>query len=67
MLELDSIITNGYVDSSTIEWFANKGYKFVCTIPANLAHPHAMDTDKLSIFCKYEEPTIDNSMQATAK
>lgn len=59
MLVIDSIITNGYVDPSTMEHFISKGWTFVCTVPANTAHPHAMPTDKLSIFSKYTEPVID--------
>jgi len=64
MLEIDSIITNGYVDIQTIESFTARGYTFVCTVPAKPAHPHAMPTDKLSIFSKYTEPVINESMSA---
>lgn len=66
MLELKSIITNGYVDISTMEAFTRDGWKFVCTVPAKTAHPHAMDTDKLSIFSRYKEPEIDNDQQANS-
>lgn len=59
-LKLDSIITNGYVDPETIEVFTKEGHTFVCTIPAILAHPHAMPTDKLTIFAKYEPIDIDD-------
>jgi len=58
MLNIVGVITNGYVDVSTMERMSNDGYSFICTIPANTAHPHAMSTDKLSIFGKYEEPQI---------
>jgi len=61
MLELDSIITNGYVDIQTIEHFTARGYVFVCTVPAKSAHPHAAITDKLSVFAKYTSPSIDNN------
>ena len=61
MLEIDSIITNGYVDPQTIEHLTSGGWTFVCTVPAKLAHPHAMPTDKLSIFSRYIEPVIDES------
>jgi hypothetical protein len=67
MLELNSIITNGYVDISTMEVMLNDGWTFVCAVPAKTAHPHALDTDILSIFSKYTEPDIDESNQATAK
>ena len=64
MLEIDSIITNGYVDASTIEHFTSKGWTFICTIPAKSAHPYAMPTDKLSIFSKYTELVVDESKSA---
>jgi hypothetical protein len=55
MIKFDSIITNGYIDIDTILGWTNKGWKFVTTIPAKQVHPHAMDTDKLTIFSKYQE------------
>ena len=61
MLELDSIITNGYVDPATMEHFTSKGWTFIGTLPAKSAHPHAMPTDKLTIFSKYTELVIDDS------
>ena len=64
MLELDSVITNGYIDPQTIAFFLERGYKFVCTVPAKLAHPHALDTDKISIFSKYTASEIDETRQA---
>lgn len=66
MLEIDSIITNGYVDPSTIYDFTSRGWVFVCTVPANLAHPYAAPTDKLTIFSKYTvQPSVSNSSEAT--
>lgn len=65
MLELNSIITNGYVDTSTMKHFLSDGWIFVCTVPAKTAHPHACLTDKLSIFSKYTEPVIDESNAAS--
>lgn len=59
MVELDSVITNGYVAPDTIGHFQKRGYTFVCTIPANLVHPHSLPTDKLTIFSKYTEPDMD--------
>lgn len=56
MLEFDWVITNGYVDRDTMAYFIEKGWVFVCTVPAKTAHPHAMDTDKLAIFSKYTAP-----------
>ena len=67
LLEFDSVITNGYVDPETIAFFLNRGYTFVCTVPAKLAHPHALDTDKLSIFSKYTELVIDENEPNQAK
>ena len=61
MIKLETIITNGYVDGSTMEHFISGGWNFVCTIPANIVHPHACDADKLSIFSKYEEHKVDDS------
>ena len=63
MLTLDSIITSGYVAPDTMKYFSDKGYTFVCTVPAKLAHPYAVDTDKLSIFSRYTEPDIDKTNQ----
>ena len=64
MLVLDSIITNGYVDPSTMDHFLSNGWVFVCTVPAISAHPHACQTDKLTIFSKYTEPVVDESDEA---
>jgi len=55
MLEFEYIITNGYVDIETIHHFTEKGCKFVVTLPANMVHPHALPTDKISLFSKYTE------------
>mgnify|MGYP001615724012 CR=1 FL=1 len=53
MLEYDSIITNGYVDRDTIAAFITKGWTFVVTLPAKMVHPHALATDKWTLFSKY--------------
>lgn len=63
MLIFDFVITNGYVAPDTMEYFLKRGYTFVCTIPAKSAHPHACDTDKITIFAKYTEPEIDETNQ----
>jgi hypothetical protein len=55
MIEFEAVITNGYVDISTIGYMLEKGYTFVCTIPAKNIHPHAVETDKATIFSKYKE------------
>jgi hypothetical protein len=55
MIELNHIITNGYIDQATINGYLEKGYIFLCTVPGKIVHPHAMDTDKLTIFSKYIE------------
>jgi hypothetical protein len=64
MLEIDSVITNGYVAPDTMAWYLERGWTFICTVPAKSAHPHAMDTDKLSIFSKYTESQTDDSKTA---
>ena len=61
MLELTTVITNGYVDIDTICSMVSEGWTFVITIPAKLIHPHALDTDKATIFSRYQEPVIDDS------
>lgn len=53
MIELDWIITNGYIDIETINKRSEKGWKFVVTVPAKNIHPGACDTDKATIFTKY--------------
>jgi uncharacterized cysteine cluster protein YcgN (CxxCxxCC family) len=53
MVELKFIITDGYVSSDTIEKMTRGGWNFVCTVSAKTIHPHAMDTNKASIFSKY--------------
>jgi hypothetical protein len=53
MVELKYIITSGYVDKDTIEGYVGKGWTFVATVPAKNIHPHAMDTDKATIFSRY--------------
>ena len=63
MLELSSVITNGYVGLDTIESMRKKGFTFVVTVPATLAHPHACENDKLSIFAKYTEPYADGEKE----
>ena len=55
MLETTSVITNGYIDIDTINSMAKSEWIFLCTIPAKLAHPYAMDTDKLSFFSRYTD------------
>jgi len=56
MLRLDWVITNGYVDIDTINKRTEKGWKFVTTLPANQVHPHALPTDKITVFSYYETP-----------
>lgn len=53
MIDFDVVITNGYCDIDTIEGRLKKGWSFVVTIPAKMIHPHAMPTDKATIFSKY--------------
>ena len=53
MIELDYVITNGYVDRETILKRHENGWNFISTIPAILIHPHAAITDKATIFSKY--------------
>jgi hypothetical protein len=53
LIDFKVIITNGYVDQDTIEGMTSKGWKFVTTLPAKVVHPHALDTDKATIFSKY--------------
>jgi hypothetical protein len=53
MIEYTSIITNGYIDISTIEGYMEKGWDFVVTLPARTVHPFALPTDKVTIFSKY--------------
>lgn len=60
MIKFECIITNGYVGDDTIYNMTKKGWTFVTTIPAKLVHPHAMDTDKATIFSKYIEFNIDD-------
>jgi len=57
MLELECLITSLYIDGTSIEKMKNKGWTFVCTIPASTVHPHALPNDKATIFSKYTEPT----------
>lgn len=67
MSELDYIITNGYCDIDTIENRKRNGWDFVVTLPAILIEPHAMPTDKVTIFSKISgllergvKPSIEN-------
>ncbi|WP_346206804.1 hypothetical protein NSS89_01355 [Caldifermentibacillus hisashii] len=55
MIELKYVITNGYVDEVMIENALNDGWNFVCTVPAKLIHPHALETDKATILSKYHK------------
>jgi hypothetical protein len=55
MIELKYIITNGYPNAGTIDDMAKKGWKLISIIPANMLHPHALDTDKMAIFGIYRE------------
>ena len=60
MVELDCVITNGYVDRETIRMMLDKGWTFVTTVPAKLIHPHALDTDMASIFSKYTPVQVEH-------
>ncbi len=60
MIELDCVITNGYVGRDTILSMLDKGWMFVATVPAKLIHPHALDTDKASIFSKYTPVQVEH-------
>lgn len=53
MIKFDYIITNGYIDIETIEKRTELGWIFVTTLPAQVVHPHALETDKVTIFSKY--------------
>ena len=55
MIEFDYVITNGYVDIDTLQKRVKGGWKFVCTIPASIIHPHALETDKVTIFTRYRK------------
>jgi len=55
MIKFDHVITNGYIDIETIEKRTKSGWTFVTTLPAKTVHPHALDTDKVTIFTKYTE------------
>lgn len=66
MVEFECVITNGYVAMDTIERYLNKGWTFVCTVPAKLVHPHAMYTDKVTIFSRYKETVVDDDAKAVA-
>lgn len=57
MIKLDWVITNGYIDLETIQKRDDSGWKFITTLPAKLIHPHAMESDKITIFTKYEKGT----------
>ena len=61
MLELTTVITNGYVAAETLHHMLVDGWTFVVTIPAKLIHPHACETDKATIFSKYQEPVTGDS------
>jgi hypothetical protein len=65
MIDFEWVITNGYVDSETIESYTDKGWTFVATIPAKLIHPYACDTDKATVFSKYtiveEDPLYEEA------
>lgn len=66
MIELKYIITNGYVSAETISSMTDKGWVFVCTVPAKTVHPHALDTDKATIFSIYRNFEMDDTATANA-
>lgn len=55
MIEFDYLITNGFphYDRSFTGRF-EKGWKVVATLPANIVHPSALDTDMVTIFTRYK-------------
>lgn len=53
MIKFDHVITNGYIGIETIEKRTENGWTFVTTLPAKTVHPHALETDKVTIFSKY--------------
>jgi len=55
MNKFEVIITTGYIDIDTIDKMTEKGWTFIVTVPAKLIHPHAAETDKATLFSKYEE------------
>jgi hypothetical protein len=64
--QFECVITNGYVAADTIRGFTEKGWKFVATVPAKLVHPHACETDKATIFSKYNPyPKYEEVAQAS--
>jgi len=66
-IEIESIITNGYINNDTIWSFVEKGFKFVTTIPANVVHPYALDTDKITFFTKYHEYSKEDLVEICDK
>jgi hypothetical protein len=64
MLKIDYVITNGYVDAETIAKRAEKGWTFVATLPANLMHPYALPTDKITFFVRYEKQNLISEEEA---
>ncbi|MEC1384416.1 hypothetical protein P9D14_12905 [Bacillus velezensis] len=65
MIKLQVIITSKYVDRDTITQMNDKGWTFVTTLPAKSVHPYGTDTDKATIFSRYE--TADLMIESTAK
>jgi hypothetical protein len=67
MIEFDWLITNGFpiYDKSFTGRF-EKGWKVVATLPANIVHPIALDTDMVTIFTKYTPyPKDENEVSET--
>ncbi len=66
LIEFDYLITNGFptYDKSFTGRF-EKGWKVVSTLPANIVHPSALDTDMVTIFVKHtpypKEETVSES------
>lgn len=62
MLKLACVITNGYVDVTTLSHYMERGWTFVTTLPAKQVHPHALPTDKVTIFSKYTPYTAESDV-----
>ncbi|KUP31096.1 hypothetical protein AU387_15670 [Bacillus halotolerans] len=65
MIKFQVIITSEYVDRDTITQMNEKGWTFVTTLPAKSVHPYATDTDRATIFSRYE--TAELPIESTQK
>lgn len=52
-IETKVLITNGSISAEDVMFFVKEGWYWVKEMDASLVHPYALQSDKMSVFVRY--------------